>query len=231
MTASLRDVSGYPAVRHGIRALLRERPGAGDRVVPACPEWTVADLLGHLVGIGERVLERFGGRPPVVGGSSAVPVLLDRWDDVGDQLDPLLADAGGRGGEIMVMDAFTHELDLRAALGAPPPEGHAAWAPSFEVLVRGFSRSIAGRGLPAVRLREPAGRETAGEGPAAGREWTAGEGPAAATVTAPAYDLYRALAGRRSIAQLTALNWTAAPEPWLLAFSWGPFSPPAQPGV
>jgi uncharacterized protein (TIGR03083 family) len=221
VTASLRDVSGYPAVRHGIRALLRERPGAGGRAVPACPEWTVADLLGHLAGIGERVLERFGGRPAApVGPSSAVPELLDRWDDIGERLDPLLAEAGGRGGEIMVMDAFTHELDLRAALGAPPPEGHAAWAPSFEVLVRGFSRSIAERGLPAVRLRATAGRE-----------WTAGEGPVAATVTAPAYDLYRALAGRRSAAQLTALDWTAAPEPWLPAFSWGPFSPPAQPGV
>jgi hypothetical protein len=50
-------------------------------------------------------------------------------------------------------------------------------------------------------------------------------------VTAPAYDLGRALAGRRSLAQLAALTWSAAPEPWLPAFSWGPFAPPARPGI
>lgn len=215
------DFVGYPEVRRGVRALLGGRPGTHRRPVPACPEWTVTDLLGHLTGIAERVLERHGGTPPPApAGPLGVPALLDRWDDVGEDLDRRLAAAGGRSGEIMVMDAYTHELDLRAALGVPPPVEHAAWAPSFEVLVRGFSGSVAGRGLPALRLR------TTG-----GSQWTAGAGRLAATVTAPAHELYRALAGRRSPAQLAALEWTAAPGTWLPAFSWGPFSPPRSPGI
>jgi len=213
------DFVGYPEVRRGVRALLGSRAGAHRRPVPACPEWTVTDLLGHLIAIAERVLERHGGTPPV-SPASTVPELLDRWDDVGEDLDRRLARAGGRSGEIMVMDAYTHELDLRAALGMPPPVEHAAWAPSFEVLVRGFSGSVAGRGLPALRLR------TTG-----GSEWNVGTGRPEATLTAPAHELYRALAGRRSPGQLAALEWSAAPGPWLPAFSWGPFTPPRAPGV
>ncbi|MFJ9785531.1 maleylpyruvate isomerase family mycothiol-dependent enzyme [Amycolatopsis sp. NPDC101161] len=221
MTASrpAPDFVGYPEVRRGVRALLGGRDGVGGRRVPACPEWTVADLLGHLTGIAERVLARHGGPVPA-SAASTVPELLDHWDDVGEDLDRRLAEAGGRSGEVMVMDAYTHELDLRAALGVPPPVEHAAWAPSFEVLVRGFSGSVAGRELPALRLR------TTG-----GSQWTAGAGRPAATLTAPAHELYRALAGRRSLAQLAGLEWSTAPGPWLPAFSWGPFSPPRSPGV
>ncbi|SED36100.1 TIGR03083 family protein [Amycolatopsis tolypomycina] len=209
------DFVGYPAVRRGIRTLLDAHPGALARPVPACPEWTVADLLGHLAEIAERVLVRHGGTPPE---PAADP--LDRWDAAGALLDPLLAGAGGRSGEIMVMDAYTHELDLRAALGVPPPRTHVAAAASVDVLVRGLSGSIVRLGLPALRLRTTDGEE-----------WLAGEGRPAATLTAPAHDLCRALAGRRSHAQLAAFDWSGPPEPWLPAFSWGPFSPPPHPGA
>ncbi|WP_240522185.1 maleylpyruvate isomerase family mycothiol-dependent enzyme [Amycolatopsis vastitatis] len=214
------DFVAYPAVRRGVRGLLGARPDAWSRRVPACPEWTVTDLLGHLTAIAGRVLARHGGSRVAPAGAAEVPELLDHWDDVGEELDRRLEDAGGRSGAVMVMDAYTHELDLCAALGVAPPEEHVARAPSFEVLVRGLSGSIAERGLPSLRLRT-----TAGEG------WTAGDGRPAATVTAPAYDLFRSLAGRRSLAQLAALTWSAAPEPWLPAFGWGPFAPPARPGV
>jgi uncharacterized protein (TIGR03083 family) len=210
----------YRAVRRGVRGLLEGRPGAWFRRVPACPEWTVADLLGHLTAIAGRVLARHGGSPAVTAGAAGVPELLDHWSDVGEELDRRLEDAGGRSGAVMLMDAYTHELDLCAALGVAPPEDHVAAVPSFEVLVSGLSGSITAHGLPSLRLRTTSGAE-----------WTAGDGRPAATVTAPTHDLYRSLAGRRSLAQLAALTWSAAPEPWLPAFSWGPFAPPVRPGV
>ncbi len=214
------DFVSYPQVRRTIRALLEERPGSNRRPVPACPEWTVEDLLTHLAAIAARVLTRHGGTPPPA--PAGVPALLDHWDNLGEDLDRRLADAGGRTGEVMVMDAFTHELDLRAALGVRPPAEHVAWDPSFEVLVRGFSGSVTGRGLPSLRVRTTAGAE-----------WTAGEGEGSPTavVTAPAYGLYRALSGRRSLGQLAAMEWSEPPGRWLPAFTWGPFSPPQVPGV
>ncbi|MBE1502069.1 uncharacterized protein (TIGR03083 family) [Amycolatopsis lexingtonensis] len=213
------DFVGYPEVRRHVRALLGGRPGTHRRPVPACPKWTVTDLLAHVLEKAEGVLERHGGTLPPAG-PREVPELLDRWDELGDELDRRLADAGGRSGDVLVMDAYTHELDLRAALGVPPPVEHLAWAPSFDVLVRGFSGSVAGRGLPPVRIR------TTG-----GSTWTAGQGRPEVSVTAPAHELYRALAGRRSLSQLAALDWSAAPGRWLPAFTWGPFTPPPRPGV
>ena len=213
------DHVGYPEVRRAMRALVAGRPATYRLPVPACPQWTVTDLLAHLVAVAERVLRRHGADVPPPG-PAEVPALLDRWDELGETLDALLEAAGGRSGEVLVMDAYTHELDLRAALGVPPPVEHLAWAPSFEVLVRGFSGSVTSRSLPALRLR------TTG-----GSEWTAGSGRPAASVTAPAHDLYRALAGRRSPAQVVAFEWSADPGPWLPAFSWGPFVPPPEPGV
>jgi uncharacterized protein (TIGR03083 family) len=214
------DFVAYRAVRRGVRALLAPRPEEHLAPVPACPEWTVTDLLGHLVAIAGRVLERHGGSPAELPGTAGVPELLDHWDALGEQLDPRLEEAGGREGDVMVMDAYTHELDLCAALGVAPPEEHAAWARSIEVLVSGLSGSIEKRGLPPLHLRTTDGAE-----------WTAGPGRPSASVTAPRHELYRALAGRRSPAQLTTLEWSGEPERWLPAFTWGPFSPPELPGV
>ncbi|MCR6483554.1 maleylpyruvate isomerase family mycothiol-dependent enzyme [Amycolatopsis sp. OK19-0408] len=215
------DFVGYPAARRGIRALLDGRPALHRHPVPACPEWTVTDLLAHLVEIAGRVLGRHGGTVPAAPApDSTAPELLDRWDDVGRELDRRLAQAGGRSGDLMVMDAFTHELDLCAALGVAPPAEHVAQAPSLEVLVRGFSGEVTALGLPPLRVRSTDGLT-----------WTAGEGRPEASVTAPARDLCRALAGRRSLAQLAAMEWSEAPGPWLPAFGWGPFTPPPSAGA
>ncbi|MFE0025245.1 maleylpyruvate isomerase family mycothiol-dependent enzyme [Amycolatopsis sp. NPDC059021] len=212
------DYVGYAEVRRNIRRLLEEYPGAAAHPVPACPEWTVRDLLAHLVEIAERVLARFGAAVPPARGKLRLGELLDRWDTLGAGIEPLLESAGGQRGDVLVTDAFTHELDLRYALGLDFPVEHVAWVASFEVLVRGFSGSIVERGLPALRIRTPGGGA-----------WLAGAGPAGATLTARPDVLYRSLAGRRSLDQISALTWSADPGPWLPAFAWGPFRPPMAP--
>ena len=41
---------------------------------------------------------------------------------------------------------------------------------------------------------------------------------------APSFELFRALTGRRSSAQIRRYDWTCDPEPYLPAFDYGPFT-------
>jgi uncharacterized protein (TIGR03083 family) len=210
----------YRQVRENVSALLTETPVDDAAVVPACPTWTVRDLVAHLVGISALSIGRLSGAAPAAAPPSTemgVPELLAQWTRLGTQAEELLSERGGRSGSIMVMDAFTHELDLRYALGVGPPAEHAAFAVAFEVLANGFSASVIHHDLPGLRL-------STGE-----TSWSVGDSEPIATVTADRYDLYRSLAGRRTPEQITALGWDRDSHRWLPAFNWGPFYPPETP--
>jgi uncharacterized protein (TIGR03083 family) len=206
----------YRAVRLAVTDLLAGR-NAGPVVVRGCPEWTVEDLLGHLVGIAALAIGRISGWVPAATGGIDVPNLLSEWDRFGPRVEELIAGQGGRCGNLMVMDAFTHELDLRYTLGEELPAEHPAFARAFEVLANGFSASVTAHNLPGVRLSD-------GE-----TQWLAGDSDPAATVTADRYALLRSLAGRRTERQITELDWDRDSHRWLPAFTWGPFTPPALP--
>jgi len=210
----------YRQVRSNVLELLDEMPPDADPVVPACPGWTVRELVAHLVGVSATAIGRLSGWPSVQPSSSSdmgVPELLETWEQLGAEADLLLADQGGRSGNILVMDAFTHELDVRYAIGAELPSEHPAFPGAFEVLANGFAAAVSDHGLPALVLSTGS------------TQWTVGEGEPAAAVTAPRYDLYRSLAGRRSHQQITALDWERDSHRWLPAFTWGPFTPPVSP--
>ncbi len=210
----------YRQVRRNVAELLAQPRAVADPAVPACPGWTLRELLKHLVGVAAAAIGRMSGWPPTGSSSSAdmdVPELLATWERLGAEADALLAEAGDRRGNILVMDAFTHELDIRYAIGAELPTAHPAFAGAFSVLANGFSAAVSANGLPALRLSIGT------------TQWTIGDGVPAATLTATRYDLYRSLAGRRSHHQITALDWTRDSHRWLPAFTWGPFTPPASP--
>lgn len=210
----------YRQVRQNVRALLSVPRGEADPMVPSCPEWTLRGLVAHLAGVAAMAIGRLSGSLTVPAASSAdmgVLDLLDVWDRLGAEADQLLADRGGRSGSILVMDAFTHELDIRYAIGAALPGEHPAFACAFEVLASGFAAAVGDHDLPALRL------STGTTG------WTIGAGDPAATVTADRYDLYRSLAGRRTHEQIAAMDWDRDSHRWLPAFTWGPFSPPGLP--
>ncbi|MFC4856981.1 maleylpyruvate isomerase family mycothiol-dependent enzyme [Actinophytocola glycyrrhizae] len=210
----------YRYVRGSVLELLRAPRVVEDPVVPSCPEWTLRGLVTHLVGVAATSIGRLSGYPSAQPSSSSdmdIPELLAAWDRLGAEVDVLLAERGGRTGSILAMDAFTHELDIRYAIGAALPREHPAFAGAFEVLANGFAAAVSDHGLPALRLSTVS------------TQWIVGDGAPAATLTADRYDLYRSLAGRRSHAQITALDWDRGSHRWLPAFTWGPFTPPATP--
>lgn len=210
----------YRYVRRTVTELLAESRPEENPVVPSCPEWTLRGLLAHLVGVAAATIGKLTGWPAAQSVSSAdvdIPQLLAVWEQLGAEADLLLADAGDRVGNILVMDAFTHELDIRYAIGAEMPVNHPAFTSAFTVIANGFAAAVADHGLPALRLSTGS------------TQWTVGTGVPAAKLTATRYDLYRSLAGRRSHHQITALDWDRDSHRWLPAFSWGPFTPPAVP--
>lgn len=215
-TLTTHDVA-HRASRENISRLIEDHPEVADRIVPACPEWTVRELLVH-------VIERCRPEDPAPGHDSRplrpideldLSELLDEWAQTGPQMERRLAEGRGKSSRI-VMDTFTHELDLRRLLDVPPPDDHPALPTAMEVVLGGFANAVDMRDLPALRIETD------------GAQWTVGSEQQAATVQAHPIDLFRSFAGRRTHQQIAQLSWSAPAQRWLPAFTWGPFRPPAQ---
>jgi uncharacterized protein (TIGR03083 family) len=191
------------------------------RAVPACPRWTVGDILAHLAGVAADVvcgrLEGVASDPwteaqvaPRRGRSPAA--ILDEWEGLLPSMDGALA-AIRRGYQTMLtVDVATHEQDLRGALSRPGGRDSTGFRLARETLIRNLGRQIDNAGLPALRLETEQG------------EWTAGSGEPGAAVRASAFEVTRALAGRRSVRQIEGFSWEGDPAPYIRVFS--VFPPP-----
>lgn len=204
----------YRQVRLDVTVLATRR--VAHLAVPGCPKWTVADLVAHLVEIAANVAARLGSPAPRAVACEDVEAALAEWERIAHVLEPLVEMDGPRSAGRMVMDAFTHLLDLHAALDVPPDPGHAAYSSTLDLLVGGFSASVRAHELPVLRIESPS------------TSWTTGAGAVTRTLRGDHHELHRSFSGRRSPAEIAALDWDGAHERWLPAFTWGPFSPPAD---
>jgi uncharacterized protein (TIGR03083 family) len=195
-----------------------------DAPVPATPEWTGKDLVGHLVGIVADVLNgrldgagtpAWGDRQAADRKDTPLDDVLDEWRSLADQFDGLLKGAGDNPMlGALGADIVQHELDLRGLLGAPIPDDAAPAIDANLNLMLGFlDRRLKKQGLPGLKLK------------ADSQEWTLGDGEPQATLTAPTVELFRVVAGRRSEAQVRKLDWAGDPTPYLPVLSaFGPLS-------
>jgi uncharacterized protein (TIGR03083 family) len=186
----------YRTTRERVTELLTALDPADEgQMVPACPEWSVHDLVAHMTGVPDDALNgRLDGvatdpwTAAQVGRGRGIPTadLVARWSEQGPVFEgfPLPPEA--------VVDLTTHEQDLRGALGRPG-------ARDSEELLWAFSQ-VAGRTVDTVPgLRIEAGGAV--------------YGPADATwvLRGEPFELFRAFLGRRSEAQLRALDWEDGP--------------------
>lgn len=173
-------------------------------VVPACPGWSVADVIGHLAAIPEDALAgRLTGPPSVA--ETAVQVdrfrgrpmaqTLAGWTGMAPQFEEIVAAF-----EIWpaVIDVASHEQDIRGAVGQPG-------ARDTEVI-----RELAG--WLVTRLRPPVPMRVTFEdtqiliGP---------DGEPVLGLTTTRYEAFRWRMGRRSRSQLASLDWSGDPSPVL----------------
>jgi uncharacterized protein (TIGR03083 family) len=196
---------------------------ASTTAVPACPGWTVLDVAGHLCGVCVDVLE---GNLDGVGTAPwadaqaermsplGLTAVLERWDEVGPQVEAIGPAFPPRPAMQLVFDAQTHEHDVRGALGstsAREPETLAVPLTFLAAMLDGFVRRS---DLPTLQLEGTDG-------------WAAvaGEGDPAASVRGSCFELFRTFGGRRSVEQFRALDWSVDPGPYLAVFERSPLVP------
>jgi uncharacterized protein (TIGR03083 family) len=172
--------------------------------VPACPGWSVRDVVGHLTAVGEDVLEgRLTGPPSSEQTAAQVArfaerpfdAVLARWADVAPGFEEVID-----GFEVWpaVLDVATHEQDIRGAIGVPGGR-------DTDVVRLGADRLLTWL-QPPVALRVVTEDQTYELGPG---------GAAPVVLRTGRFEALRWRLGRRSRRQLAQLDWTGDPSPVL----------------
>jgi uncharacterized protein (TIGR03083 family) len=200
------------------------------RVIPACPAWTVRELVAHMTGTAaDAITARF---PPVNphGPWAARQLVIDGFTagQVAARDDMTLAEVRGewaghvpvlvnmlRGMQpfppgsipiinwMVVCDITAHNQDLRGALELPGDRDSPGVALSLKRYVAGLSQRIAAAGLAALGLRTEQD------------EYVAGYGAPSVALTATGWELFRALCSRRSESQIRSYRWTGDADPYV----------------
>lgn len=224
MNLTLEDMGAlYRETRIRIADLVLSSEGAESRRVPATPEWTVKDVIAHLTGVCEDILNGNIADAPSDPWTAAqverarqIPLadLVKRWDIAAAQVEPLTPMFPDRTANQWVADIVSHEHDLRGALENPGTRDSAAVEVGVDFLAESFlERAAADGSAPPL--------EIVGDG----RAWSTKDTVPTVRVAAPSFELLRALSGRRSLNQIRGFDWDGDPEPYLPAFEWGPFRP------
>lgn len=208
----------YAATRRRIFDLAEAlTPEEASRTVPACPDWSVRDVLAHLTGI---AVDATKGQLEGVGSPEwtqrqvderkdmSLGELLHEWEEAGKQIDGALEYFPKAAASLFVGDTVTHEHDIRLPLRRPGDRD----APAIQLAVDGYVRWL-GRRLKEHELAPIAVR-------AGDREWVAGKTEPQGAVEAPStFELLRALTGRRTRDEIAAFVWSVDGEPYLDVFS------------
>jgi uncharacterized protein (TIGR03083 family) len=184
-------------------------PARLDEPAPATPEWRSRDVLAHLVGVTDDVVhgrldgiasDEWTAAQVAPRRDTSVADLLTEWDAHTPEFERMLAAAPAEITGQALFDAFTHEHDLRHALGAPGARDSDALVIGWE-WVTGLRTRV---DAPTLRLVTEAG------------ELIAGNGEPVATVEASRFELLRAATGRRSASEIEKYAWDPEPDPGLL---------------
>jgi uncharacterized protein (TIGR03083 family) len=235
--------TAYAETQQHLAELVRnappEQPGW---LVPASPAWTVKDVVAHVTGVAGDVAEgRLApeldlllalGDPEQADRRDAVTAtqvavrkdlsvdeILNEWFGHVEALLPMI-----RGERpfpqprplldgIVVTDLATHAQDVRGAVDQPGDRDSAGVSAAFVGYSRAAALRLAARGVRPLRLRYQ------------DKERMIGEGEPGATLSGDRFELFRALAGRRSRDQILAMDWEGDPAPYVdLIPAYGPRS-------
>jgi uncharacterized protein (TIGR03083 family) len=225
--------AAYLSAQRSVEELVRAAsPEELDRTVPACPLWRVRDVVSHVTGVARDVVEggllgdfnvieawqtedgtragnEFTDRHVTSRRDRDIDDVLGEWREVTARLLPIL-----RGEQqapqpfpfvelVPINDIAAHLHDIRGALQRPGDRDTPLVSLAFASYLAAFGMRCAKRGLPAIRVRYD------------GKERITGDGEPAATWSGERFELFRALAGRRSNAQIAAMDWEGDATPYI----------------
>lgn len=208
----------YERAADRISALLDDE--VADVEVAACPGWTVKDVVAHLAGFftayksgeGQKAFgPDWGEREVEARKNRSLKECVDEWnhelsDPAGLFESPLAP--------VAVSDVLAHEQDIRSALERPGARDDENIVPAVEMALSFIEKKADGGELPPLRvITEDLDRQL-------------GAGDPAATLETSTFELFRAVHGRRTTAQLRAMKWNGDPDSWLPALSI--FGPPTE---
>ena len=212
----------YKETRERVTDVVRELDEAKAGVmVPSTPGWSVKDVIAHLSGLVkdwlDRKVEGYGSETwtaAQVGERRdwSLAETLDEWTRNSPRLEAVMDEPGVQGFPdfmpyLAVADLAIHEHDIRGALDRPGARDSEAVELGMKTYLTGVRQRHANTDLGPLLVVE-----------SDGREWAVGRGDPVATVTAPRFDLFRAMAGRRSRDQVRRFRWTGDPEPFFDLF-------------
>jgi hypothetical protein len=132
---------------------------------------------------------------------ASIDELLVEWDLFATTVTEIVGSEGAS--QAVIGDMAIHEQDLRGLAGMPGGRDTKGYRYARQMVARRFQNRSVDAGLPALTIES--------EG------WVVRpnhEGPDA-VAAASSFEMFRALSGRRSVAQMRALDWTGSPEPYL----------------
>ena len=188
------------------------------RKVPACPEWSVRDLVAHLTGCAadwmSGAVDGYGTDAWTTAqvrsrAGNSLQQILEEWDELAPRFEASLNDPAAHGWPdrmpaLTIADIATHEQDLREMLGALGAEDSEAVAIGLGTRMVGLDRRVREAGLVALTIvASDVG------------QWTVGAGDPDIEVRAPQVELFRSVSGRRSRAATESFDWTGEPGPYL----------------
>jgi uncharacterized protein (TIGR03083 family) len=228
--------SAYAQTQASMTGLLTDAtPETEKQTIPACPGWTVRDLIAHVSSIATALSngdfpadlnpaafwdadmanrrEEFIDIELDKRQASSLAELISEWNQATTDVvamirgdKPWPATAAPLPEWILVTDLSVHHHDLRGGLGTPGDRDSLATGLALRSYVEGMRFRTMIENSPTFVIR------------AGSREWTIGQAEPIATVSADPFELARAASGRRSMSQLRAYDWTGDPEPVLHMF-------------
>ena len=199
--------SVYRASRERLSEVIAAIPASDAVAVPACPGWSVHDVLSHLVAVIEDV---FAGRitgPPddevtaeQVARRRGRPTseVLGEWTATAPQMEELLTTMPIWPA---ALDVLTHEHDVRGAVGV-------AGARDLPVITSAAFQMMSW-------LEPPVALTVHVDGQTFRHEPAGDDADPQLTLETTAFEAFRFRLGRRSRRQLAGMAWTGDPEPLL----------------